>query len=133
MRLLLDQLRNKQQEIRDLGIVEGKKSVLQDVQKLRTEVTQKNIQLERLQLDLEKLKTQTSQTQSELKGEAGERDLLVILTNAFPDDALERQKRGSSSGDIIQHIKTNNQILKTPIVFDNKEAQSVTKLDLEKD
>lgn len=129
---LLDQLKNKQQEIKVLAIEEGKMLAMQDIQTLRSEISQKNIQLERLQVDLEKLKTQASQKQSELKGEAGERDLFAVLANAFPDDELERQKRGSSSGDIIQRIKYNNQILKTPIIFDNKEAQSVTKLDIEK-
>ena len=127
---MIDKLRNNQQEIRDLALKEGEMSVMQVVQKLRTEVAQKNIQLERLQIDLEKLKTQISRTQSESKGEAGERDLYVDFKNVFPEDELERQKRGSASGDIVQRIKANNRILEIPIVFDNKEPLCVNKLDL---
>jgi hypothetical protein len=99
---------------------------------LRNEIQQKNIQLQRLNADLEKLKNETSRTQSELKGEAGEINLCSLLENEFKDDIFERQKRGSSSGDIVQRIKTTAGIIDTPIVFDNKESQNITRSDLEK-
>jgi hypothetical protein len=128
----LKEAKLEQLKMKELGLQEGKMTAKQDMEKLRNEIMQKNIQLERLSLDLEKLKTQTSKTQSELKGEAGERDLFSQLGNAFPGDILERQKRGTSSGDIIQRIKLNDTILDCPIVFDNKESQAVTKSDVEK-
>ena len=130
--VLLNELRENQVELKRRSIEEGRRMASQDLQVLQKEITQKNIQLDRLKNDLEKLKNETTSTQSELKGEAGELDLYLILQKAFPDDNFERQKRGSSSGDIIQHIKTNSCSVEMPIVFDNKESSRISKSDLEK-
>ena len=73
-----------------------------DIEGLRSEILQKNIQLQRLNTDLEKLKKETPRTQSELKVEAGEINLWSQLENTFKDDVFERQKRGTSTGEIVQ-------------------------------
>ena len=54
------------------------------------------------------------------------------LTEAFPSDLFRRQKRGQSSGDVIQQIRIGGKSLDIPIVYDNKSASTVTKKDIEK-
>ena len=78
------------------------------------------------------MKKETPRTQSELKVEAGEINLWSQLENTFKDDVFERQKRGTSTGDIVQRIRITNGLLDTPIVYDNKESQSITRADIEK-
>ena len=128
----LNQSLELQKQSKELGLREGKTMANNDIQELKNELLQKNVQLLRLNQDLEKLKNQTNRTQSELKGEAGEINLYSLLETEFKDDIFERQKRGMSSGDIIQRIRTNSGILDSPIVFDNKESQNITKADIEK-
>lgn len=128
----LNQSFELQKKSKELGLQEGKTMANKDIQELKNELMQKNIQLLRVNQDLEKLKNQTTHTQSELKGEAGEINLYSLLETEFKDDIFERQKRGMSSGDIVQRIRTNSGILETPIVFDNKESQNITKADIEK-
>jgi hypothetical protein len=78
------------------------------------------------------MKKQLVQSQSELKGEAGEIDLYFNLTQAFQQDFFTRQKRGTSMGDIVQRIRTAAGTIETPIVYDNKQADAVTNKDIEK-
>jgi hypothetical protein len=99
---------------------------------LQDEVRERDIQVMRFKDEVDSLKKQLTQSQSELKGEAGEMDLFVTLTDAFPQDHFRRQKRGTSSGDLIQRIRTGNSVLDTPIVYDNKNANTVTKADVTK-
>lgn len=128
----LNQSMELQKKSKELGLQEGKNMANKDIQELKNELLQKNIQLSRVNQDLEKLKNQTTHTQSELKGEAGEINLYSLLETEFKDDIFERQKRGISSGDIVQRIRTSSGILDSPIVFDNKESQNITKADIEK-
>ncbi len=98
--------------------------------KLEDDLRQKETQIERANKDLEELKI--AKTQPELKGEVGEQDLYATLTHTFTDDLFKRQKRGTSSGDLIQQIRTTTGFLDTLIVYDNKSAATVTKKDIEK-
>jgi len=100
--------------------------------KLNEELREREIQISRFKDEVDGLKKQLTQSQSELKGEAGELDLFVTLTDAFPQDHFRRQKRGTSSGDLIQRIRTGSNVLDTPIVYDNKNANTVTKADVTK-
>ena len=51
----------------------------------------------------------------------------------FPEDQFRRQKRGKSTGDIYGHrIRTKTSIIDIPIVYDNKQAESVTPSDITK-
>ncbi len=100
--------------------------------KLKEEVKERDIQIGRFSKEVESLKNQLSQRQSELQGEAGELDLYEILTHAFSRDFFRRQKRGTSSGDLIQQIRTTTGPLDTTIVYDNKAASTVSKTDIEK-
>ncbi len=97
---------------------------------LNDEIRARDIQVTRFKDEVDSLKKQLTQSQAELKGEAGEIDLFVTLTDAFPQDNFRRQKRGISSGDLIQRIRTVSSTLDTPIVYDNKAANSVTKTDI---
>jgi hypothetical protein len=99
---------------------------------LQDEIRERDIQVMRFKDEVDGLKKQLTQSQSELKGEAGEMDLFVTLTDAFPQDHFRRQKRGTSSGDLIQRIRTGSGILDTTIVYDNKNANTVTKADITK-
>ena len=99
---------------------------------LQDEVRERDIQVMRFKDEVDALKKQLTQSQAELKGEAGEMDLYVTLTDAFPQDHFRRQKRGISSGDLIQRIQTASSVVDTPIVYDNKAANSITKSDIVK-
>jgi hypothetical protein len=100
--------------------------------KLQSEISERDVQINRFSEKVESLEKQLKQSQSELKGEVGELDLLASLTEAFPNDHFRRQKRGTSSGDVVHQIRENGKSLDTPIVYDNKAAKTVTKNDLEK-
>lgn len=72
-------------------------------------------------------------TQPELKGEAGEANLLAILRNEFRQDLFTPQTRGISGADIIQQIRTpSGELLKITIGYYNKEANDANKSDIEK-
>jgi len=58
--------------------------------------------------------------------------LLTRLKEAFPNDHFRRQKRGTSSGDVMHQIRENGKNLEIPIVYDHKAAKTVTKNDIEK-
>ena len=98
--------------------------------RLRADLAEKDIQINRVNKELEELRI--SKKQSELKGEAGELDLYTKLTHEFSMDFFRRQKRGTSSGDLIQQIRTPTGSVDTPIVYDNKSSAVVTKKDVEK-
>ena len=100
--------------------------------KLQSEISERDVQINRFSEKVESLEKQLKQSQSELKGEVGELDLLASLTEAFPNDHFRRQKRGTSSGDVMHQIRENGKSLDIPIVYDNKAAKTVTKNDIEK-
>jgi len=100
--------------------------------KLQSEISERDVQINRFRGKVESLEDQLKQSQSELKGEVGELDLLARLKEVFPNDYFRRQKRGTSSGDIMHQIRENGKSLDIPIVYDNKAAKTVTKKDIEK-
>jgi len=100
--------------------------------KLQFEISERDVQINRFTEKVESLEDQLKQSQSELKGEVGELDLLARLKEVFPNDYFRRQKRGTSSGDIMHQIRENGKSLDIPIVYDNKAAKTVTKKDIEK-
>lgn len=110
------------------GSVEGEYA--NRVSKLQNELQEKDIQIKRVNKELEEMKI--AKKQSELSGEAGEIDLYDTLTRVFTEDMFKRQKRGTSSGDLIQRIRTPTGFLDTQIVYDNKAARTVSKGDIEK-
>ena len=95
-------------------------------------IQEKNTQLERAGKELDDMKRKLEQSQPELRGEAGERDLRNRLTEAFPDDHIKRQKRGTVSSDLIQHIRLPSGKFGMPIVYDNKAGGTYTKADIKK-
>ena len=128
----LTNLKKEQKRIEDLAFDKGKANAEIEVTKLKTDIQVRDLQIERFRLDTDDLKKKLEQKQSELGGEVGERDLYFDLTQAFPNDFFERQTRGKSMGDIVQKIRTANATLEMPIVYDNKQAESVTAKDIEK-
>ncbi len=97
------------------------------------ELQEKDIQIQRFKHEVQSLNEKLTKKQSELTGEAGEVNLLKKLEQAFPKDEFKTQSRGNSCGDIIQHIRTDSGIvIHDTIVYDNKEAKSITKHDIEK-
>jgi hypothetical protein len=104
-----------------------------EIDELQRGVSERDIQLRRLGKEIEELKKQASRTQPELKGQAGEENLLVILRNEFRQDLFTTQTRGTSGADIIQQIRsTSDELLKITIGYDNKEVNEVNKSDIEK-
>ena len=97
---------------------------------MRLELQERDLEIKRVNRDLEDLRI--TKKQSELQGEAGELDLYATLTHEFPVDSFRRQKRGTSSADLIQQIRTSAGLLDMPIVYDNKAAIAVTIKDVAK-
>lgn len=128
----LNVLIKEQARLKKLAFDEGKSKADVEIAGLRNDVKERDIQLGRFQRDIEDLKKQLQQSQAELKGEVGEIDLYTNLTQEFQQDFFIRQKRGTSMGDIIQQIRTGTKTLETPIIYDNKQAESVTSKDIEK-
>lgn len=101
----------------------------------RNEILQREEQIRRFKDKVEMLEKQLTLTQSELKGEVGEKDLLNSLIEAFREegDVFTRQTRGISEGDIVHQVRTpSGSLLETTFVYDNKEVASITKKDVEK-
>jgi len=128
----ITQLEKQQQAYKKLATEKASASFANKERELVQKLSERDIQLSRFSNEIESLKKQITQSQSELKGEAGELDLLSRLNEAFPNDHFRRQKRGTSSGDIMQQIRAGGKSLDIPIVFDNKAAKTVTKKDVEK-
>ena len=135
-------MKEKDAEIKELGKIKEKTQKIAyekaksdyDVKLLEKEkeIRQKDIQIERANAQAEELQNKLSQTQSELKGEAGELNLLEQLQSAFPNDKFNRQTRGVSTADIYQTIVLNDKKLDIQIAFDNKENTKVKSTDIGK-
>jgi hypothetical protein len=128
----LTEMRKEQEDSRKLAFEQGETKAKSDIEKLRNNVQERDVQIKRFQDDIDVLKKELTQSQAELKGEVGEIDLYVTLAQEFPDDCFKRQKRGTESGDIIQQIRTATMTLEMPIVYDNKQAENITKKDIDK-
>lgn len=128
----IKELNDAQTRFKALAIEEATARSKGEIDALQLQVRERDVQLKRFEQDIEGLKRQVNQSQSELKGEAGELDLYEKLVTAFNKDHIIRQKRGTSTGDVIQKIRTSYGELKTPIIYDNKESAGVTKQDMEK-
>jgi hypothetical protein len=129
-----EELYEKDRQFQELkgGIEKYKVQAVNDARSIvQNEIDEREIQIQRLRANVASLTKDLTKTQSELTGEVGEVNLLKKLQNAFPEDTFTRQKRGNSSADIIQYIKTSTGE-QDVIVYDNKESVSVTKQDLEK-
>lgn len=125
-------LKHEKEEFKKKVAEDVKAVTQQQLEKLQNEILQRDIQLLRFQGEVESLKKQVSKTQAELKGEAGEMDLYTKLTEAFPEDQFRRQTRGKSTGDIVHRIRTKTGIIDIPIVYDNKQAESIIPSDIAK-
>jgi len=125
-------LQKEQVAYKKAAMDEARISFAHKERELEQNLQEKDIQIRRFSDEIESLKKQLVASQSELKGEAGELDLYAALTEAFPTDLFRRQTRGVSSGDLVQQIRTGNQVIDIPIVYDNKAANQVTKKDIEK-
>lgn len=128
----LKELKEMQDIIQKQAEENAKLSFENQLKRKDADLQEREIQIKRLTQKVEELGKQLNQTQSELKGELGELNLYETLTSAFPEDSFKRQTRGQESGDIIQTIRTNNGILATQIIYDNKEDTTVTLKDIEK-
>ena len=108
-------LQHEKEEYKKKASEDAKTAAQQQLDKLQNEILLRDIQLVRFKDEVESLKKQVTQTQAELKGEAGELDLYTKLTEAFPEDQFRRQIRGTSTGDIKQRIRTKTGIIDIPI------------------
>lgn len=129
---LINQLKNEQIRLKNTAKKEVGILFEEKERKLQQEIRERDIQITRFSDEIETLKKQLIRNQSELKGEAGEIDLYAKLTQSFPEDLFRRQKRGISTGDIIQQIRIRNMSVTMPIVYDNKVVNQVSKKDIEK-
>jgi hypothetical protein len=128
----LDNFLREQERFKQLAVDEAKSGAQAEVEVLRNDVRERDIQIQRANSEVDSLKRQLSQTQSELKGEAGEIDLFDQLSRAFPNDRLIRKKRGEASADLVQTIVSPSSTLDVPIAFDMKQANTITKDDIER-
>ena len=126
--LQIQELRNKQASFKEEVIEEAKASA-------QKEIDEHDTQINRLKEKVDELGKQLSKTQSELRGDVGEVNLLKKIKDAFEGcgDIFTTPARGIPGGDIIQEIRTpTGQLLQTKIGYDNKEAETVTARDIEK-
>ena len=128
----ITRLEKQQKEYKKAATEKAAASFEAKERELELQLSEKDIQIGRFSNEVESLKKQLTQSQAELKGEAGELDLLARLKEVFPNDYFRRQKRGTSSGDVVHQIRENGRSLDIPIVYDNKAAKTVTKKDIEK-
>ena len=129
---LVTTLEKQQESYKKAAVEQASTTFAAKERQLEQDIAERDIQLRRFSGEVEALKKQLTQSQSELKGEAGEIDLFATLTDAFPNDHFRRQKRGTSTGDVMHQIRTRGKSLDIPIVYDNKAANTVTKKDIEK-
>ena len=129
---IIKKLEQERQKYQKEAYENAKIESQQEVNNLHNDLLQRDIQINRFKEEVESLKKQITQSQAELKGEAGEINLYAKLTEAFPDDHFRRQIRGTSTGDIIQEIRYNGELIDIPIVYDNKEAESISTNDITK-
>jgi hypothetical protein len=125
-------LLKEQEKFKKSAIEQASATFAHKEREMYSTIQERDVQISRFAGEIESLKKQLQQSQSELKGEAGELDLYSSLTDAFSNDLFRRQKRGQSSGDVIQQIRVGGKFLDIPIVYDNKNAITVTKKDIEK-
>jgi hypothetical protein len=124
----INELRTQAEENEIEAKARADASARAEVDELRRGVSERDIQLRRLGKEIEELKKQASKTQPELKGQAGEENLIAILRNEFRQDLFTTQTRGTSGADIIQQIRTaSGELLKITIGYDNKEANDVSR------
>jgi hypothetical protein len=122
----LQEIQKERANFKTLAIEEARASV-------GREIDERDTQIGRLKEKVDELGKQLSKTQSELKGEVGEINLLKTLKDEFTEDNFTTQTRGSATPDIIQQIRTaSGELLETTIGYDNKEAQGINKHDIEK-
>ncbi|MCS4538912.1 MAG: DUF2130 domain-containing protein [Thaumarchaeota archaeon] len=127
------ELQNEKLRIKKQAQEEAMGQARKEIDNLKLAIGERDLQIKRANNDLESLKKQLAASQGERKGEAGEIDLYVTLTAAFPNDYFRRQRRGEATGDVIQQIRTGTgKPIDMPIVYDNKEANIITKKDVEK-
>jgi len=100
--------------------------------KKENEIKEQEKIIQRANEKAEELQTRLSKTQSELKGEIGEENLMESLQCAFPNDRFLRQTRGTSSADIYQTVVLKEKKLDIKIAYDNKENTKVKSSDIEK-
>lgn len=96
----------------------------------------RHIQKEKeLELKLKRVQDQLEKqgTTSELRGTAGEFVLLELLQKEFPTDYFTPKRTGVSMADVVHTIVTEKgERIPTPIVYDVKMGETVTKSDLAK-
>jgi hypothetical protein len=129
----IKELHNKFRNIKQEAMANAINSLQTEIDIQKDKVLQKEIQIKRAQEETEKLRRQLYDVQAEIKGEVGEINLLDKLKNAFQQDIINRTSRGVECGDVIHQIKLpSGNLLDTKIVYDNKNASTVTSNDLEK-
>jgi hypothetical protein len=86
-----------------------------------------------LMAQVEKQKKTLDSIPPELRGTAGELILIDILQKEFRTDRIMSKNVGISMADVIHTIVTSKgEVIPTPIVYDKKLGEKVTKSDLEK-
>jgi len=125
-------LKEEKNAIGDDAFAQGKDQMTESMNQMKDQLQAKNLDFQRAEKTIEDLQRQMAQRSSETQGTIGEHDLYNILKNTFEDDHFELQKRGNEEGDILQTIKTSTGFLKIPIIYDNKQAQTISVKDTEK-
>jgi hypothetical protein len=91
------------------------------------------LKLKRLETKLEQQQKIIDSKSSELRGTAGEFVLVELLQKEFPRDNFTTKMNGKQMADVIQTIVTEKgEIIPTPIVYDVKMGDKVTKSDIAK-
>lgn len=117
-----------------------KQAIIYNEVKYRQKEKEFELQRSRMQTDYKKLMDRAEKLQKtldniplELRATASEFVLLDQLKEEFPFDEITPKKVGESMADVVQIIVTDTgEKIGTPIVYDRKTGESITKLDITK-
>jgi len=125
-------LKDERTQNRQLGFDEGIVQSKDEIAARDLTIQSQQITINRTKKDLEESKQQLAQCQPNVKGLAGEFNLIALLKENFPDDKFEQQTPGTAEADVVHTINHNGKFLEEKMCYDNKEAKHVGKTDREK-
>ena len=80
-----------------------------ELDKKETLIRERNIQIEQLRSDLEKMQKRASQGSVQLQGEAQEMQIEEWLREEFTGDRITEIKKGSRGADVVHEVMLNNE------------------------
>jgi len=125
-------LKDERTRFKQLGFDEATLQAKEEIAARDLTIQSQQITINRTKKDLEESKQQLAQSQPNVKGLAGEFNLIALLKENFPDDKFVQQTPGTAEADVVHTINHNGKFLEKELCYDNKEAKHVGKTDRDK-